>query len=234
MNILIIEDDVALATQIVQVFDTRVISHRVRILPGLVEFMRELHLIEAYDIIITDLRLSPYDTELLGYKIIQLVRERNSEIPVIVISSHAEINILRGAFELGASDYIIKPMRLKELELRVINWFRLYEFLGVKFASNVYSHWGIELRVDSNEFYHKWVKISMTKMNKYIFSLFFRHPWKILSEEFLREKIWWDRTAIIDRNLRVVILRLKQALIPSGLSDSIQNIRGEWYLFSLE
>ena len=94
---------------------------------------------EAYDIIITDLRLGPYETELLGYKIIQIIRERNSEMPVIVISSHAEINVLRGAFDLGASDYIINAMRLKELELRVMNWFRLYQFFTVKYSSNIYS-----------------------------------------------------------------------------------------------
>lgn len=54
----------------------------------------------------------------------------------------------------------------------------------------------------------------MTKNNKYLLSLFFAHPEKLLTELFLSEKIWGDDCLLEHRNIRVNILRLKQALAP--------------------
>ena len=76
-------------------------------------------------------------------------------------------------------------------------------------------------------------KLVLTKMNKYLLSLFFTHAGKVLNDNFLREKIWWDRWDIVERNLRVVILRLKQSLEKYGIADWIVNIRGEWYIMEI-
>ena len=43
-------------------------------------------------------------------------------VPIVVISGYDDIEKLRYAFSLGISDYIIKPVRRKELEVRVLNW----------------------------------------------------------------------------------------------------------------
>ncbi len=231
MNILIVEDDVDLASQIARTFESKIISNRIRILHSPIEFIREIHLIGAYDIILTDLQFSKDAEELWWYKVIQLVRERDMDKPIIVISWRWEIDTLRKAFDLGASDYLIKPIRLKELELRVINWFRQYNFLGIRLAWRIYSLKDLEYDLDKNEFYKNWNKLKLTRTNKYLLSVFFSHSWKILHDEFLREKIWGDRTAIVERNLRVSILRLKQSLKEYGISDWITNIRGEGYIF---
>lgn len=57
MNILIIEDDKVLATQVANVFDTKIISNRIQILHSPIEFITELPFLSAYDIVITDLQL---------------------------------------------------------------------------------------------------------------------------------------------------------------------------------
>lgn len=95
MNILIIEDDAILANQIASVFDAKVISNRIQILHSPIEFITELPFLSAYDIVITDLQLWKNSTELWWYKIIQLVRERNMKIPIIVLSGRTEIEVLR-------------------------------------------------------------------------------------------------------------------------------------------
>lgn len=68
------------------------------------------------DTIISDIMM-PYFS---GIELIDYVRnELNSEVPIIIISSASnEENILR-AFELGANDFISKPVSPKELMMRV-------------------------------------------------------------------------------------------------------------------
>ena len=61
MNLLIIEDDILLASQIARIFGGRMISNRIRMIHSPLEFSREIPLIRSYDIIITDLQF-PSDT----------------------------------------------------------------------------------------------------------------------------------------------------------------------------
>jgi len=49
----------------------------------------------------------------------------------------------------------------------------------------------------------------------------------LISDSELIERIWGDREIIINRNLRIVILRLKTALKQVNLDSWLQNIRGE-------
>jgi DNA-binding response OmpR family regulator len=83
----------------------------------------------------------------------------------------------------------------------------------------------------NNEFYYKWKKICLTKKNKYLLSIFLKNYEILLNERFLISKIWWDIDFIVNRNLRVNILRLKLLLKPCWINTWIKNIRWEWYIF---
>lgn len=89
--------------------------------------MRESTALASYDIVLTDLKLLNASKELCGYKVIRTIRAQKLTIPIVVISGMSDIDRLREAFDHGASDYLVKPLRLKELELRVSNWFKNYQ-----------------------------------------------------------------------------------------------------------
>lgn len=233
MNILIIEDDTFLASRIAKVLESKIISNRIRILHSVYSFAWEIHLLDSYDIILTDLQLDNDANDRWWFEIIQMIRQKNPNIPVIVISGKWDLEDLRMAFDLWANDYIIKPFRLKELELRVCNWFRQYYFTMMKSsAQKLYKLKDLEYHIDTNEFYKDGKRIILTRMNKYLLSLFFLASGKIITDTALREKIWGDRSVIAERNVRINILRLKKSLYPYGMDDWICNVRGEWYIFS--
>lgn len=235
MNILIIEDDVLLAEKIKNIFQSKVITNRVCVSHSLKDFIHQLPILSSYDIILTDIKLSHQHSNIDGYEIIQMIRKKNIKIPIVVISGNANIDRLRYAFECWANDYIIKPLRLKELEVRIMNWFKNYYLSNISFLGRIHYYKDLSYNIDTNEFYFKDIHIPLTKNNKYILSLFFAHPEKLLSENFLVEKIWWDIYLIVNRNLRINILRLKKWLSPFWIDSRIQNIHGEWYLlFALE
>ena len=56
------------------------------------------------DIIITDLKMSVMD----GIGLIHALKQNNSEIPIIVLSSYSDFELVREALTAGAADYILK------------------------------------------------------------------------------------------------------------------------------
>ncbi len=71
---------------------------------------------ETPDIIVSDIMM-PYFS---GIELVDFLRNTlNSQIPVIVISSAGNEENVLSAFELGANDFIAKPVNPSELLVRV-------------------------------------------------------------------------------------------------------------------
>jgi len=71
-----------------------------------------------FDLILSDITMPNLD----GFKLIEMIQQKGIVAPVIFLTgSTSEQDEMRG-FELGAADYIIKPIRRKELLLsRILN-----------------------------------------------------------------------------------------------------------------
>ena len=70
----------------------------------------------APDMIITDIMM-PYAS---GLEIISFVRgQTGKKVPVIILSSMGQEDVVLEAFQLGADDYITKPFSPNELSVRV-------------------------------------------------------------------------------------------------------------------
>lgn len=69
----------------------------------------------SYDIILLDLNLPDF----FGYEVLKFVNENFHNLPIIVISAYADMKNKLHAFHLGASDYMVKPLNLEELEARI-------------------------------------------------------------------------------------------------------------------
>lgn len=228
MNILIIEDDLFLADNIKNIFEKKIITNRIKIISNYNDFCREISIIKTYDIILVDILLWPKESK-NWIDLINEIRSKTKIIPIVIISWLDDISRIEKWFEKWANDYIVKPFRLKELEIRVFKWFQMYFYTDLSGKNKVSYKW-LEYDVLKNEFYYNWKLIELTKWNKYLLSIFLSRPEILLKENYLTEKIWWDIADVIDRNLRVNILRLKTSLIPYKLDNWITNIRWEWYI----
>lgn len=71
--------------------------------------------IYSFDIIILDLGLPDFS----GYEILKYAQINNLDIPIIIISARSDKKSKLYAFQLGAIDYMIKPIYLEELEVRI-------------------------------------------------------------------------------------------------------------------
>lgn len=70
---------------------------------------------EAYDLAILDLGLPGLD----GSEVLQRLRSRRQRTPVLVLSARMAVEERVRALDLGADDYVVKPVALSELEARV-------------------------------------------------------------------------------------------------------------------
>jgi len=68
----------------------------------------------TYDLLILDLHLPDFE----GYEVLKKIKNRIA-VPVIVVSAYSDKNSKLAAFRYGASDYMVKPLDLEELEARI-------------------------------------------------------------------------------------------------------------------
>lgn len=230
MNLLIIEDDEILADRIAKSLNLTGNFNNIKVINSYESFLGEYHIINSYDIILVDILLSKdlsHDNN--GIKIVNLIRKKSEIVPIIIISWLRDINWLEDAFWSWVNDYLIKPFRLKELEIRVHRWFKCFLHNNVKIKKEL-NYYGLKKDLYRWEFYFKGKKIKLTKTSKFILTLFLQNPGRLLTDSFLINKIWWDLSSIIDRNPRVNITRLKKSLEPFWLDSRIVNVRGEGYV----
>ena len=68
-----------------------------------------------YDLIISDIMMPEVD----GFEFAETVRQVNRHIPILFMSAKDDLPSKRRGFQLGVDDYMVKPVELAELEMRV-------------------------------------------------------------------------------------------------------------------
>ncbi|MBU9738085.1 response regulator transcription factor [Diplocloster agilis] len=68
-----------------------------------------------YELIISDIMMPEID----GFEFAQTVRQLNKNIPILFMSAKDDIPSKQKGFQLGIDDYMVKPIELAELEMRV-------------------------------------------------------------------------------------------------------------------
>ena len=68
-----------------------------------------------YDLIVSDIMMPGVN----GFEFAQTVRQVNRTIPILFMSARDDLSAKRRGFQLGIDDYMVKPIELDELVLRV-------------------------------------------------------------------------------------------------------------------
>ena len=69
----------------------------------------------AYDLIISDIMMPKMD----GFEFASTIRETNKDIPILFITAKDEFEDKKRSYLLGVDDYMVKPIDINELVLRV-------------------------------------------------------------------------------------------------------------------
>lgn len=229
MNILIVEDDQFLAEKIVLEFKKNAPINIIKYIDSYAAFLKEANT-DIYDVILLDICLWDENFKNNGLAILEHIRKTNTKVPIIIMSNIIQYRYLEDSFRLWAQDYLIKPFRIRELQIRIQRWFHSYVFTEFFSYEKTLNYHEIAFIPSTNEFKIAWEKLDLTKSNKYLFSLFLINREKLLSQNFLSEKIWGYSEETSWKNLRIKILRLKQQLEKYSIGSWIHTIHGEGYL----
>lgn len=111
-TILVVEDDRSLREGLVMNFQLR--GYRV-LAAADGEAGARLAFDERPDLIVLDLMLPGLD----GFEILGQLREKEVDVPVLILSARGQVSDKVDGFRLGADDYVTKPFQLPELIARV-------------------------------------------------------------------------------------------------------------------
>lgn len=67
------------------------------------------------DLIVSDIMIPKMD----GYELIKSLREAKYDVPILIITAKSEIEDKKEGFLLGADDYMVKPIDIEEMLLRI-------------------------------------------------------------------------------------------------------------------
>jgi DNA-binding NtrC family response regulator len=113
LSILVVDDDPVVRHLLVR----RLLKENYRVQAAEDGYIAEKLLREnAYDIVLTDLMM-PGDIG--GIEVLEIAKEINSRIEVVLITAHSSVDTAVAAMKKGANDYLEKPINFDELFLRI-------------------------------------------------------------------------------------------------------------------
>jgi DNA-binding NtrC family response regulator len=115
-RILIAEDEENIREVLLRAL--RALEHRVTAVADGDQAARELAA-QEFDLVITDLRMPGRD----GLNLLDLVKETTHDTAVIIMTAHGSVENAVEAMRRGADDYLVKPFRLEEMEIKVAKIF---------------------------------------------------------------------------------------------------------------
>jgi len=179
-----------------------------------------------YDIIILDLTLPGGD----GLDLIKLIKERNKDAGLLIVSAKNSIDDKIKGLDMGADDYISKPFHLAELNSRIKSLARRRHYEG----SNEIVFNEIKINVESNEVSVNGEKLDLTKKEYEILLYFMVNKNKLITRESIAEHAWGDSISYAD-NFDFVYSHIKNLRKKIGQKKGknyLHNFYGIGYKFS--
>ncbi len=225
MKILIIEDEIEIATSIINYLSSNdFVCESATTLKAAIEKI-DLY---SYDCILLDLMLTDGD----GFKILEILKSQNKTDGVIIISAKDTLETKIEGLTLGADDYLTKPFHLSELLVRIQALVRRKQFNG----NNVISFNEIEIDTISKSVKIKGNKIDFTKKEMDLLLFLIGNKNKVLSKSAIAEHLSGDMADMLDNHDFVYahIKNMKKKLKEMGAADYLKSVYGTGYKWENE
>ncbi|MGG5741057.1 response regulator transcription factor [Bacillus cereus group sp. IBL03679] len=178
---------------------------------------------EQPDVLILDVMLPDTD----GYELLRLFREKDRDIPVLMLTAKSQMNDKLLGLQLGADDYVTKPFNYAELILRVKNMSRRVKKEGVTSSHEVIRAGDLLICPKERKVHVNEQEIQLTYREFNLCQLFVSNPQRVFMRDELLEKVWGFEYIGNTRAVDIMVQRLRKKLGKSG--EYIKTIYGVGY-----
>lgn len=171
-----------------------------------------------HSLVILDVMLPKKD----GWSVLRRIREKG-ETPVIMLTARGEDEDKIFGFDLGADDYVVKPVSPKEIVARVK---AILKRTGKKITAD-----NLQIDKAAREVYVKGEKIPLTQKEYELLLYLYERPNIALSREQLLNGVWGYDFFGDYRTVDAHIKNLREKL--GDARDYIKTVRGYGYKFEV-
>ncbi len=226
MSILLVEDDVAVATEIKRHFQELglVVEHVTDGAQGLRQAVSN-----EYALVILDVQLPSMN----GFDICRELRAAKPLVQILMLTTRGgEVDRVLG-FELGADDYLVKPFSMSELLARVRSKLRRAGNEQAGSSTGNIKIGALELDVEKCVVLKDGQPIKLTAKEFELLSFFMQHPGRMYSKYELLELVWQVDSAGYEDAVVSMVRRLRVKIeADPGAPLYILNARGLGYSFA--
>jgi two-component system response regulator RegX3 len=227
VQILIIEDEEAIAEGLVDLCGFRgyKATHVADGESGLSEALTG-----KYDLVILDIMLPKMD----GFTVCDRVRERDRELPIIILSAKTSDTDIVDGLRLGADDYVSKPFSVTQLFARMEAVLRRSR---KNMDAENYLQLG-DLHIHFREFLgmRNDVEIPFTRKEMEIMQYLSRHRNRAVSRQELLREVWgYENAESVDtRTVDIHVTKIRKKVEKTPASPTfLVTLRGEGYLLRI-
>ena len=217
MKILLVEDEVAIATVIKQGLEQE--HYEVDIVHDGREGLR-CSTERLYGLIILDVMLPGMD----GFAICEELRERGVAVPILMLTARDAVRDRVHGLQIGADDYLPKPFDFSELVARVqalLRRDRLHKSRLIRIADLV-----IDTR--ARKVVRAGAEITLTPREFALLEALAAHESQVLTREVIQEQVWLDEESS-SNTVDVYIGSLRKKIDAGHDAKLIQTVHGVGY-----
>lgn len=159
---------------------------------------------QLYDLIISDIMMPEID----GFEFARTVRQVNKTIPILFMSAKDDLPSKQKGFQLGIDDYMVKPIELDELLLRVR---ALLRRANIEMERRI-TVGNLELDADGMSATIDGEEISLTTREFNIIYKLLSYPKKTFSRAQLMDEFWGVDSDTSLRAVDVYVTKLRDKL----------------------
>jgi len=173
-----------------------------------------------FDLIVSDIMMPKID----GFEFAKTVRELNNDIPILFMTARDDIASKQRGFRIGVDDYMVKPIDLDELFLRIgalLRRAKIAQSRKLEIGSFV-------MDADEHTAYLNDEEISLTNREFSILYKLLSYPKKTFTRTQLMDEFWDVDTETAPRAVDVYMTKLRAKL--SGCENfEIKTVHGLGY-----
>ncbi|MCR9288156.1 MAG: response regulator transcription factor [Bacteroidetes bacterium] len=182
---------------------------------------------EAFNLCVLDIMMPAID----GFTLAELIRNRNTEVPIIFLTAKSLTEDVIKGFKIGADDYIKKPVSEEELVARIQAVFRRSKISEVEESEALFEigkyHFDSknqQLTVDGNT-------RQLTEREAELLKMLCQNKGTLVSRKYVLQKLWGKTDYFTRKSMDVFISRLRKYLAADD-SIKIMNVHGSGFVLS--